>query len=285
MATVWFELTVEVPAACSEAVANFLIETGAPGLQLDERGNSVRLLAHYSEAPSLEPLRRFCADLGASVSDDGIGVREIREEDWAHNWKLHFPPQAVGERLYVCPPWEAVAPPGRVAVVIEPGMAFGTGHHATTCGCLTMLDWATINRRIRRALDVGTGSGILAVALAKLGVPDVWAVDVDAQALAIAAVNAARNDVATAIHFVSHIDLVGRSFELIAANLFANLLQEFAHRLTLLLAPGGLLICSGLLKQDEQEVCKTYEALGFEVGRRHEESDWITLAFSQPPQL
>jgi len=283
MATMWFELTVEVPAASSDAVANFLIEAGAPGLQLDDRGGTVCLVAHYTEAPPVEFLRHYCADLGVSLNRDAIGIRQIRSEDWAENWKLHFPPQPVGARLYVCPPWDATAPPGRIAVVIEPGMAFGTGQHPTTAGCLTLLDRVIGTQRIRRALDMGTGSGILAIAMAKLGVQDVWAIDRDPQALAIADANATRNGVREHIHLLPHIDTSGGSFDLIVANLFANLLAELADIFARRLSPSGRVICSGMLATDEQGVCGAYEAHGFELSCRLEDGGWVTLEFVQPP--
>lgn len=285
MPSVWFELSVEVPAADSDAVANFLIDAGAPGLQLDDRGRTVRLVAHYAEAPAIERLCAYCADLGCSLDPDTIRIREIGAEDWAENWKLHFPPQRIGTRLYVCPPWDAAAPPGRVAVVIEPGMAFGTGYHATTAGCLSIVDRVIGTQPIRRALDMGTGSGILAIALAKLGVPNVWAVDIDPQALAIADVNATRNGVRDRIHLLACIETVEEPFDLIVANLFANLLTARAEAFAERLSAHGLLICSGLLTTDEQQVRHVYEACAFALSSRVEDAGWVTLAFARHPSL
>lgn len=284
MPAMWYELRVEVSQEYSDAVANFLTESGAPGLQLEERDGKVYLMAYYAAAPPLESLRRFCADLGSPLDAATVRVQQIAEEDWAQNWKLHFHPQAIGDRLYICPPWDALAPPNRVAVVIEPGMAFGTGQHASTRGCLSLLDWATEQRSIRRALDVGTGSGVLAIALAKLRVPEVWAVDIDPLAVTIAAGNAARNGVEEQIHFASEIDAVPGAFDLLTANLFANLLEELADRFARLLAPTGLFICSGLLTSDEHRVHRAYEALGFEISKRYEEAGWLTLALERRAQ-
>ncbi|MFI5394661.1 MAG: 50S ribosomal protein L11 methyltransferase [Candidatus Binatia bacterium] len=281
MPAVWFELTVEVSKERSDAVANFLTESGAPGLQVEECGGKVCLVAYYAAAPPLDLLHRFCAGLGSPLETGAVRVRQIAEEDWAQNWKLHFHPQSIGDRLYICPPWDAAAAPNRVAVVIEPGMAFGTGQHGSTRGCLTLLDWAAGRRSIRRALDVGTGSGVLAIALAKLQVPEVWAVDVDQQAVTIAARNAVRNGVEEQIHFTSEIDAVPGTFDLLVANLFANLLEELAGRFTQLLAAAGLLICSGLLTSDEKRVRRPYEVLGFEISKRYEEASWLTLALEQ----
>jgi ribosomal protein L11 methyltransferase len=157
-------------------------------------------------------------------------------------------------------------------------MAFGTGQHATTRGCLELLEWATATRRITRALDVGTGTGVLAIALAKLGVPDVWAIDNDPAAGAITHANAARNAVGERIGIGSRIDEAPGTFSLIVANLFAYLLEELAARFAAVLAPDGVLICSGLLVADEARVRAAYRTLGLETQRRHEEADWVTLA-------
>ena len=278
MSAVWFEVTLEVPGECSEAVANFLIEQGSPGLQVQERDDKVCLVAYFSEAPPREALRRFCTDLGCPVDGGAIRTRQIAEEDWAQNWKLHFRPQLIGDRLCVCPPWEVATPADRVAVVIDPGMAFGTGHHASTRGCLSLLDWATRTQCIRRGLDVGTGSGVLAIAMAKLQVTEVWAVDTDPHALATAKVNAARNSVEQQIDFALALNDVPGSFDLVTANLYANLLQELAGEFTRLTGPGGMLICSGLLVDDEYRVRRTYQRFGFGISRHYEEDGWVTLA-------
>jgi len=279
----WFELTVEVPHPCSEAVANFLIETGSPGLQSEERADAVVLTAYFASDPPLDAVRRFCTAIGcASDYDVSMQVRQVADENWADNWKRHFASLPIGRRLYVCPSWDACAPPGRVAVVIDPGMAFGTGQHASTRGCLELLERRVAAGGVTRALDVGTGSGVLAIALAKLGVGDVCAVDTDPAACAIAAANARQNGVSTAVHVTPSLDAVSGAFELIAANLFANVLQELAPRLTSMLQPSGVVICSGLLTEDEARVYTAYESLGLQRQDRYEENSWVTLALQRP---
>ncbi len=283
MAAVWLEISVEVPGQYGEAVANFLIENGAPGIGLEERGDRTVLIAHFADDLPLASLRRFCADLlgdACGGQPAGIRVRRIAEEDWAENWKLHFPPQLVGERLCICPSWTP-APPDRVTVVLDPGMAFGTGHHATTRGCLLLLEAAVRQGRIARALDVGTGSGVLAIALAKLGVREVSAIDTDPTARAVAEANVARNGVAGSVSVASTLDAVHGTFDLVTANLFATLLSELASRLTRALHPSGRLICSGFLVDDEPAVRGNYEAQGLQVGHRYEEHRWVTLAFKR----
>lgn len=285
MITAWFECTVDVPIEHGETVANFLIERGAPGLQSEEGKGIARLTAYYSAPPPLDALVRFCASVGCPLHDnDSIRVRRVPHEDWAENWKAHFHPQALGERLYICPPWDCVAPAGRLAVVIDPGMAFGTGHHASTRGCLLLLEHALGDQRMERGLDVGTGSGVLAIALVKLGLTDVWAIDIDADACAIAEANAAHNSVEARMHIRHSLDEVPGTFDVLCANLFAHLLQQMAPELTDLVRPGGVFICSGFLINDEHAVCRAYEARGFHLARRHEEESWVTLALQRSPE-
>lgn len=281
MPAVWFEVTVEVSRELSEAVANFLVESGAPGIQCDEHDSEVSLVAYFSVPPPLEDLRRFCAAIGAPLGETAIRTRETPDEDWAQNWKLHFRPQCIGDRLYVCPPWDTTPPPGRVEIVIDPGMAFGTGQHASTRGCLTLLGWSLAAQHIGRALDLGTGSGVLAITLAKLGVREVWAIDTDPQALAIARGNALDNGVERGLHFVSSVDRVSGPFDLIVANLFAKVLEALAQRVVGLLAARGVFICSGLVSDEENGVRSGYEGCGLEVRKCYEEDGWVSLALQR----
>jgi ribosomal protein L11 methyltransferase len=157
-------------------------------------------------------------------------------------------------------------------------MAFGTGQHATTRGCLVLLETIVEHRAVTRALDIGAGSGVLAIAIAKLGVAEVWAIDTDARACAIAQENATCNGVAPQVVIRSSIDEVTSSFDLITANLFANLLDEMAGRCARLLRAAGVMICSGFLTTDESRVRSAYEAQGLHVLHRYEEQSWVALA-------
>lgn len=275
--TEWFECAVDVPHECSEIVASFLIDNGAPGLQADERGHVTTLIAYFSDEPPLDALRRLCADIGCPLGEAvAIRVRHVPQEDWAENWKSHFRPRNVGEALRICPPWDVRAGHGRIVVVIDPGMAFGTGQHATTYGCLLLLERALAARPEGRALDIGTGSGILGIALAKLGVMEVWAIDTDPVARAIAARNAQGNGVAVRIGRC--LDEAPGTFDVVAANLYSSLLAEIAAPLVERLTAGGVLVCSGFQTGDEPRVRRAYETRGLRCNGRHEEESWVTLA-------
>jgi ribosomal protein L11 methyltransferase len=283
MSTQWLALKLCVPAAVSEAVCNFLFECGTSGLQTDDDNGQTSITAYFDTIPPVEAIRRFLDDIGGP---DGaaefypLHVTEIAEQDWAENWKQHFAAQVVGRQLYVCPPWDSACPPHRIRIVIEPGMAFGTGLHATTRGCLELLEAAVERTRTDRGLDLGTGSGILAIAMAKLGVPDVRAVDIDPVARAVAADNAARNGVADRIVVSDSLEAAGGPFDLVVANLFANALIESATRLVARTESRGSIICAGFLTDDEAAIRDAYQRTGWSVAARREEGNWVTLQFT-----
>jgi ribosomal protein L11 methyltransferase len=276
----WLEVSVDVPLEWSEAVANFLVERGSPGLQSLEHDGTTSLIAYFSEPPPLDALRRFCADLGWEMEGAGatIRTRPLVEEDWAESWKQDFHPQAIGTQWYVCPSWQRDVPAGRIGIVIDPEMAFGTGHHASTRGCLLLMETALERGGISTAIDLGTGSGILAIALAKRGVSDVWAIDIDATACAVAAANATRNGVGDCVRVGGSLQEGPRRADLVVANLFTNALLELAPRLCDRLRPTGVLICAGFLIVDEARLCAAFESLGFRVDQRYEENSWVALA-------
>ena len=143
VAQTWTAVIVTAPDELTEAVGSFLIDLGAPGLVTEEGHNGTRITAHFLGDVPLDAIEQFCRellDLFPGSSRPRIQVEPVADTDWAENWKLHFPPLAIGDRLYVHPPWIEEVPDGRVAVVINPGMAFGTGHHPSTRGCLLLLE-------------------------------------------------------------------------------------------------------------------------------------------------
>jgi len=285
MPRAWTETTVTVARTHAEAVASFLLDLGSPGLVTDDGDPIVRLTGYLALEATTElvALRRLCDELGGTTPGlpaARIQTRVIEQEDWAHAWMDHFPPLAVGERLYITPPWVTAVPAGRVAIVIDPGLAFGTGHHATTQGCLTLLEHDVRGRGVQRALDVGTGSGILAIAMVKLGVDEVWAVDTDPEALRAARGNAERNEVAGRIYFGNALGDATGIFDLITANLLSSLLIELAPALAAVLTPDGHLITSGILLAEAPDVLAAFEQQGLNERRRTTGSgagEWMTL--------
>lgn len=229
-----------------------------------------------------------------------LQVRTLEEEDWANAWKQHYRVQRVGERTVIVPSWlEHAAQAGDVVLNLDPGMAFGTGLHPTTQLCLRLLEryvYPGVN-----TLDLGTGSGILAIAAAKLGAAPVLALDNDPVAVAVAQENVARNGVESIVtaalgslgagqqmgHWLSgdfgstEVEPAPATeqplFPLIVANLIAKVLIILAADLAAALAPGGSLISSGIIIDREDEVALALAAVGLEQVERHREGEWIAL--------
>jgi ribosomal protein L11 methyltransferase len=210
--------------------------------------------------------------LGAS----GV-VEEVREELWAESWKKHFHPMRIG-RLHVVPPWiDEATPPGAQRLVLEPGMAFGTGSHATTSLCLGALDRLLLARSGASVFDVGTGSGILAIAAAKLGAGRILATDDDPIAVRTALENAGRNGVGEAIELAAAGQEPEGRFDIVVANILANTLVALAPFLRDRVLPGGTLLLSGLLSGQADEVAAAFMPLR-ELPRERE-GDWMLLGF------
>jgi ribosomal protein L11 methyltransferase len=217
-----------------------------------------------------------------------VEVKVVHEEDWASAWKRHFPVLRVGRRIVIRPTWRRHrAAPGDVVIALDPGMAFGTGLHPTTRLCLLALEGLADEGVISgaRALDVGTGSGILALAAARLGAASVLGVDTDPIAVESAQANARRNRLVRRIRLrQGTVEAAEGPFDLVLANLIASLLVALAAQLAASLragdgspGSGGMLVCSGIFQDRELEVRRALLASGLRVGRRWQESDWVCL--------
>lgn len=282
----WTALTVVADARLGDAIGSFLLDHGAPGLEIEDTAEGTRITAHYGAEPPVAALRAYCrhvADAFPGAAPPRISATAVSDEAWAENWKDHFPPLAVGERLYVHAPWVDRVPPDRLPIMLEPGMAFGTGHHASTRGCLELLETALASRVGGRVLDIGTGSGILAIAAIKLGAASAWAVDVDAEACAIAEQNAIANGVGGAIRFGADLGAATGPFEVVLANLFAGQLIAYAAEIASRLAPGGVAIGAGILAAEAESVRTAWRAAGLTGARAWSDEGWVTLAFRRAP--
>jgi ribosomal protein L11 methyltransferase len=215
-----------------------------------------------------------------------LKVRAVQEEDWAEAWKEHFPVMRIGRRIVIKPTWRTYEPaPGDVVVALDPGMAFGTGLHPTTRLCLAGLEgWADAGLIPgARVLDVGCGSGILALAAGLLGAAELNGVDTDPIAVEATRENAARNGIDIAVRAGS-LPVEGGPFDLVLANLVASLLVALAPDLATALRPtgariqrGGRLLASGIFIDREPEVVAAFEAAGLHVVGRAQETDWVAL--------
>jgi ribosomal protein L11 methyltransferase len=282
----WLELSAEVPPAAADALSAWFIDRGAPGVIEEPTADRVRVRAHFEgsgeERKLVAGLRRFLRELekffpGAGASRVAVGL--VDEEDWAEGWKRGFPPLEVGRSLRIRTPWSPRDDSGRHDVEILPAMAFGTGHHASTLGCLLALeDLLGREGALSPALDVGTGSGVLAIAAARLGVAAVSAIDVDPAAVEAAGENVRRNglDGLVEIRQGSLESVTGR-YRLIVANLHASLLLELLSGFAGHAEPSGWLIASGLLDVDRGSVLETALASGWDPSDYRSLDGWTTL--------
>ena len=284
MSSTWTAVTVIASPPLAEAIESFLLDQGAPGLQTEERDGETRITAHFAEAPPLDAVARYLdglAELHPALPRPRVETDTVTDSGWAENWKAHFPPLTVGDRLFVHPPWITEVPPGRVPIVLDPGMAFGTGHHASTRGCLVLLEAALRDRPGARVLDLGTGSGILAIAARKLGAREIWAIDIDADACAVAAENAAVNDVHD-LHIGTDLAAARGPFDVVLANLFAAQLVEFAPTIAGRLAAGGAAIGAGILAAEAEAVASAWRAAGLLADDDWHDEGWVALAYRKP---
>lgn len=203
-------------------------------------------------------------------------LRFIGENDWAESWKAHFDVLHLSQRLVVKPSWREYQPaPGEVVLELDPGLAFGTGLHPTTQLCLQLLESWPLNGV--SVFDVGTGSGILAIAAAKMGASPVRAVDVDGVAIRVARENFARNQVAVESATGSATSAGGRRWQIVVANILANVLIEVMPDLSAALTGAGRLILSGIIAEQEAGVIAACQAHALTIVDRRLDGDWVAL--------
>jgi ribosomal protein L11 methyltransferase len=283
----WIELVVPVHVEAVEAVSEILTRVGHQGIAVeipvDPRGG----LDHTVKAYLLDD-----GEVVAKVNDvrDALGhlqafglgpigelvATEIHEEDWLESWKAQFTPLRIG-RFVVRPTWSDAPVDGElIEIVLDPGMAFGTGLHPTTQQCLIAL--STVPLEGTSVLDVGTGSGILAIAAAKRGATPVVAVDNDPISVQAARDNMARNDVMIPVGEGSAADVPGR-FDVVIANIVSPVLQLIARDLVARLAPKGMLIVTGISAPGEPQTRAAFVDAGLKtLVDRNLRDDWVGLA-------
>jgi ribosomal protein L11 methyltransferase len=259
-----------------------LLDLGSSGVETEELTHQTRVSVYFRGPAPIEKLERLCEQLPELFPGTSLPVITAANEDeelWVENWKQHFPPLVIGSSLFVHPPWVEQVPPGRIGIVIDPGMAFGTGHHPSTRGCLLLLEETCTARTGRRVLDVGTGSGILAIAAVKLGAGEVLAVDIDPTAREVARRNCEVNAVSERVRICASLDDTDGRFDIVLANLFAEELARLADRIAEVLSAGGTAVGAGILVEEERAVSGAWRAAGLVPHARLEEEGWVALGF------
>lgn len=287
----WAEIAVDAAGDAQEIVGALLLNVaGCQGYATSATTATGYLPVDERLESTLLALKDALADLprdGFALAVPDITIRFVAEADWANAWKQYFKSQTIGRHLVVKPTWEAWQNrPGDVVIAIDPGMAFGTGLHATTRLCLQALE--NYVRPGVSVADVGTGSGILAVAAALLGAEHVAATDVDALAVRIARENVALNGVADRVDVAERSVPPPGAFDLVVANILADVIKDMTPALFAALAPGGRLIASGIIDTRAADVADHLAAGGFADLTTTREGEWATVeavrpAFAGPP--
>jgi ribosomal protein L11 methyltransferase len=278
--------TIEVPARDAEAIAAALETAETPvalAVTLFERGeDKIEVSAHYAEEPALEQL---LALIGAAIGAGDFGdlrIEQLLPQDWVARAESLRAPVRAGRFVVHGRHHRGKVPRSRNAIEIDAGLAFGTAHHATTRGCLIALDRLSKQIRPRSVLDVGTGTGILAITAARALNTPVLASDIDPIATATAAANARMNGVGARVHLVtaaglSHLRLSRASVDLLFANILLNPLLALAPAFAGAVRPGGICVLSGLLNAQARRVEARFLALGFSLDSRILLEGWTTL--------
>lgn len=285
----WISITIEAEIGEAQAAAtSLLLSAGCRGVVIDDAaasGGLVRLTAYVPDDDSgratvsaIQASLTLVPELGIDGVDALAQVGAVDEEDWANGWKKYFRPIRIGRRLVVTPPWESPdLAEGEIAIVIDPGMAFGTGSHPTTQLCLVALEELVVPGAA--VADIGTGSGILSIAAAKLGAGVVYAVDIDPLAVRIASENAQVNGAAIE---TSNRFPIGKRYDVVVANIIADTLIEMATELSSITAPGGFLIASGIIEGRAERVAVALAEAGLRIDAPRLDGEWVALIGRKP---
>jgi ribosomal protein L11 methyltransferase len=309
MTKTWAQVSYAVPEAMVDDFSEFLLEFSPDGiitenLTLDtfsieslEEPTMRTVTAFFEADDTLEEkttlVGLYLDKTGAEYPGYKSGepnVTYIKEEDWSNNWKTHFKPARIGKRLVVKPTWEEYPhTPSDIILVLDPGMAFGTGSHSTTRLCMEVLEKIFFREGAYvdagpaspgHILDVGTGSGILAITAAKLGANHVTAIDIDSQAVTVAMDNIIMNGCENSVSVSdTPISLVEGVYDIVVANILAEELVKMAGELTGKVRPGGYLILSGILTEKEELVVRGFSIPGITLTEISRDAEWSCLAY------
>ncbi|MFP4271842.1 MAG: 50S ribosomal protein L11 methyltransferase [Halothiobacillaceae bacterium] len=285
-------MSVAVPQAEVEAAEEALLDAGALSVTLLDTDDVPVLEPAPGETPlwpSVRVVGLFAADqdpaavmgcLHAALPVhllDSFDWQELPEQDWTRKWMDEFKPQRFGARLWIVPSWSTPPDPSAVNLLLDPGLAFGTGNHPTTALCLSWLESGIAGGE--RVLDYGCGSGILAIAALRLGADRARGVDIDPQALTATTDNAALNGIEAGrlIATLPEGLAADEGFDIVVANILANPLIELADTLAAHLLPGGRFALSGVLNEQAGQVAASYRAAGLDIGGIEHSEDWALI--------
>jgi ribosomal protein L11 methyltransferase len=224
--------------------------------------------------------------LGVSLREAGARMavrRSVADEDWAECWKQFYHPRRIGKTLLICPSWECYEPaPEEKMLILDPGMAFGTGYHASTALCMELLEEYLLVASAHSVLDVGIGSGILSISALLLGADEVLGVDHDPVAVRVARENLELNALGERAQVRQFEGVPDGTFDLVLANLVAQVLVDLADDLASAVARGGRLVAGGIVGERRDEVVRALQFRGLELEAELEREDWVGLRLRRP---
>ena len=305
----WLELSVQTNTQGTDAVSEILMQSGCQGVMIQDRADlpcssssdgwelydsslSDRMPENATVTGWLKKDVEFKCRLAAlkdrlagmqsmslSMGALELCVRETQDEDWAENWKVYYKPFHICKKIVIVPSWETyLQQDGEKILRIDPGMAFGTGQHESTAMCMVLLE--AYIKRGQRVLDIGTGSGILAIGAALMGASHVYASDIDPEAVKVAMQNVIINDMQHIISVSegSLPDVDHGTYNVCVANIVSDVICVLAEPLSKMLAPNGLFICSGILLERENDVLRVLDINGYKVIKTLRNGEWAAFA-------
>ncbi|MBT1446444.1 50S ribosomal protein L11 methyltransferase [Shewanella sp. JM162201] len=286
----WIQLRLHTSSEHADTLSDLLLEEGSVSITFEDGKDQPIFEPKLGETPlwddtvvvalfdapfDLEPVVAMLKTLPFVGDNLKYKIEQVEDKDWVREWMDNFHPIQFGKRLWICPSWREVPDPDAVNVILDPGLAFGTGTHPTTALCLEWLDSLELDNK--DVIDFGCGSGILAVAALKLGAAKATGIDIDYQAIDASKANAERNGVAERLAlYLPEAQPEGLKAEVLVANILAGPLKELAPLIQVLVQPGGKLALSGLLREQAEEVRQCY-AQWFDMDEPAYKDDWSRL--------
>ena len=289
----WVRISTDTSAESEDALSNLLIEMGSGGVQVhnDHTSDGVMVSAYFPQddivgkrVSGIATFLQNMRELNINVGRGQISLDNLDERNWAERWKEFFKPLPIGKRILVAPSWENVSslPPRDILIRIDPGMAFGVGGHSTTALALELLE--DVLKGGEKVADVGTGSGILAIAAVKLGATKVVAIDADAKVVAVARENSHQNSVGDRIYVIcgDRLGPVNDKYDIIVANISTREVSSMIPDSMSYLRTDGRLILSGILGRELPEIQDELKRNDLTVLRALKDKEWASVVARSP---